>query len=293
MGKKVGKTRRVAAGAQQPSDDKKSKSLTFRLWPYLHDRLQESADDEGWSVSQEIADRLNRSYLNQDSEFQSLVHGERSKTPMLARLFIGAITATESSMGDPPKQWSEDQETAQEVFSVLVHVLATILLRGVRRATPDDAKLAWAETIKPKQTMSEIKARGVLMAAGLIARRDVDKTTKRAIKKLLLDLAYSIDDSAVGLATPELLKAVALDHGVEAADLPQAAAKLATDVLIESRTSMFDFARFMLAAARSVPPLELGEVAHEDWIRTIDEAIATSVIPSKGSGASRPETKRR
>jgi hypothetical protein len=79
------------------------------------------------------------------------------------------------------------------------------------------------------------------MGAGLIARRDADATTKRAIKRLLVDIALSIDDSSDGLATPGLLKAIASDEGTGAADFVQLLAS-ASKLELFDRSVMFDFA---------------------------------------------------
>jgi hypothetical protein len=243
MGSRTRKAR--VTGSARPSSDKtrksRSSSLTFRTWPHLRSQLQAAADAEGWSISQEIEHRLDRSF-NEESAFQSIVHGERSKTPMLTRLIIDTISTTEASISDHPKQWSEDPETAREVFSVLVHLLAAVLLNGVRRVTlDDDPKQLLAQATKPKKTLREMKAHAVLMGAGLIARRDADATTKRAIKRLLVDIALSIDDSSDGLVAPELLKAVVLEKGTGAADLVQLLAS-ANKLELFDRSIMFDFA---------------------------------------------------
>jgi hypothetical protein len=141
----------------------------------VRNKLQEHATAAARSLSEEIEARLLTSFDDQDF-LRVLAYGDRSQTPLMMRLILSAVTAAE--IGSPSednkrperKRWSDDPETARELFFIVCHLLFTLLVEGTSPVREKDHAAFIMREAGKRSSMAEYKAWYLLLSAGLIAR---------------------------------------------------------------------------------------------------------------------------
>jgi hypothetical protein len=166
-----------------PEKELKTRAVSFRTSERLHDLLKAGAAASGWSVAEEISQRLGRTFTD-DQLMHFLTWGKGNARTDLVRLIISAMNLLESGLASSYsaaldlKEWSADKEHAKNVFAVLEAILHMVMIDGIdvvrgreSYAAESDAIAEARMKIKDDPVMAsgsvpEFIARNVLLQAG-------------------------------------------------------------------------------------------------------------------------------
>jgi hypothetical protein len=93
-------------------------TMTFRVRRWIRDRLVEASEKSGYSISEEVERRLERSF--QEMDILTRFFG-REDTIVLVRAMAGAIDAIQYMTG---RSWRDDPHTRQLIRQDIISILA-------------------------------------------------------------------------------------------------------------------------------------------------------------------------
>ena len=120
-----------------PEADRKSRNFTFRSRGDLREHLERAAQKAGRSISEEIENRLERSFLDQAAYDRAIVDffgGER--TFYLIQHIGMAIKKTSADVGYLKDEWADHPELFQKIQAAINDAVAEWI-------SPDNEFLLW------------------------------------------------------------------------------------------------------------------------------------------------------
>jgi hypothetical protein len=286
--------RRRGRPSRGPDPEAKTHAVAFRTSEKLHALLKTSAESAGWSIAEEVSQRLARTFLDAD-QMHFLAWGKGNARTDLVRLIISAISLLESGVAGgysaalDLKDWSTHKDRAEIIFSVIESILHMVMIDGIdivrgreRYAAELEAIAEARKKIKDDPVMAagsvaEFIARTVLLHAGYrctlpipIAEQDDAVESERQA----LDRARAlIDRMKARPNVSEFLSARVRDimRRVEQKQAHRREADFGPEIapLLEAAHSFLNFVEGGDSSPRTpVPPATMSSVPrHASWLR--------------------------
>jgi hypothetical protein len=163
--------RRRGRPSRGPDPEAKTHAVAFRTSEKLHTLLKSSAEAAGWSIAEEVSQRLAKTFVDSDL-LHFLTMGRGTARTDLIRLIISAISLLESGVAGQYsaaidlRDWSTHKEHAEIIFSVLEAILHMTLIDGIDIVRGRESYASELESIA--EARKKIKDDPV-MAAGSVA----------------------------------------------------------------------------------------------------------------------------